>query len=343
MLIPLDVCWEIAHHSSAHSVSSRSQLSTAHVQMLRPLLYRDVQVFDAAHILVKSLIFNASLFAYVDERDWANAVVSLNNLRHLTIAPHVPLDSACIPHITFRLQSFSVQGRMTMPWTALMHAQPELEELHFLGDLTGLTPGTEALPSLRHVTGRVDQIAKFAAVHPLNSAVFWRASLQRHLHTRDMQRFNSSPVRMTAIRITANHLVTLFAMVPRFFETLKRLALDEETSWGQVSSKNRQLLFTAASIVNERRIPDLDYIFLICSHIPRPTIVCQMPRRVIDRRLRLEHAAEFSTMMHPSPSLKNFHFCALDGCHTIRNWGEENEVVEVIARPEDHDLLFFAQ
>ncbi|KAJ7433322.1 hypothetical protein B0H11DRAFT_1939651 [Mycena galericulata] len=168
MFIPLDVCWEIAQHSSAHDVSSLLQLSTAHVEILRPVLYRNVHVYDAAHVLVhtlanspaiasmvKTLTFNASLFTYVDEKDWATAIVLLNGLRHLTIAPHVPLDRSCIPRIAFRLQSLAVQGRMIEAWTALMHAQPDLKELHFLGDLTGLTPGIEALPSLRHVTGRV--------------------------------------------------------------------------------------------------------------------------------------------------------------------------------------------
>lgn len=186
---------------------------------------------------MQSLTFHGSLCAYVDDTQWRQALLSLINLRQLAVAHHVPLEWETIPHIPFRLRSFTIDGTAGGAWAGFIYLQPELEELHLLGDFIGKAPGLEQLPALRHVTGGADDIAKFAACLPLRSAVFWKHIQRRRLQTRDMQRFVRSPARMTAIRITAGQLVNLFSMIPDLFKTATHLALDEELKWGETDSE----------------------------------------------------------------------------------------------------------
>ncbi|KAJ7434247.1 hypothetical protein B0H11DRAFT_1938749 [Mycena galericulata] len=269
--IPVDVCWEIALASPPASVASLLQLSVSCSRTLRPALYQDITVDDKSDILVRSLAtdsalaslvqsltFQASPFAVVDNEYWAVALATMHNLRHLTIAHYVPLHRSWLPHITFRLRSFTATGLTSGAWATLLHAQPEIEEICFCRQFMGKAPSVAALPALRRVTGRVDDVAKFAQKHPLEVVTFWRTSLRQHLKTRDMQRFATSPAQLRAMRINAGHLITLFAMVPNFFLSLKHLALDEESVWAQPQSSSRKLLGTVASILNERRIPALE-------------------------------------------------------------------------------------
>ncbi|KAJ7772703.1 hypothetical protein DFH07DRAFT_953162 [Mycena maculata] len=280
--------------------------------------------------MVQSLTFAPSMCAYVPDDEWARALVALHNLRDLSIAHHVPLDWRSVNLTTFQLRFFSAVGTVSGPWIDLLSKQSQLQEISLLGDYLGKVPAVALMPSLRRITGRADDIAKFAAIHPLESVVFWRNSTRR-LKARDVSRFYYSPARVTSVRITCSQFITLHSMAPQFFGGVEHLVLNEDANWTDKCSTSHKMLVGAAAIVNQRQIPGLTSVSLVASRL----------RLAVDRRLRLDRSYWLLGLMQPSDALHTWHFCAIDGCFSVCKWGLVDETIELVVGDQEHDMRFF--
>ncbi|KAJ6487348.1 hypothetical protein DFH09DRAFT_1105921 [Mycena vulgaris] len=308
--MPPDVCREIALLSTPETVASLSLLGRVCAVLLRPLLYRQITVGDRANrlvqtlathdctaALVESLVFEDSVCAYIHDSDWDRVLAALVNLRHLTITHHVPLSWNSLPSIRFRLRSFTSVGRVVGAWAQFLHLQPELQEIILHSDLLAAPPGRTALPVLRRLSARPDELSKFALMHPLESMVFWVGAPWegRGLKTRDLVRFGDSTCQLRMLRVNSSQLYILFRNVPQMLITLEHLVIDEDTAWSRNSTaaaQEQRLLMRAASVIDVIHAPILKSLTM----------------------------------------LGTFHFCASDTCRTWRQWGAHGETIEDIPR-----------
>lgn len=103
--------------------------------------------------------------------------------------------------------------------------------------------------------------------------------------------------------------------------------------------------------MNNGRLPLLVSLTLVAAVDMRQRVVVSprrlraqaQPLRILDRRIQLDRVHQFSELFRPSPQLQAFHFCALDGCRSIRGWGQQDEVVEDKVRLHENALMFFAE
>ncbi|KAJ6483058.1 hypothetical protein DFH09DRAFT_1340524 [Mycena vulgaris] len=269
--IPPDICHEIAQLSSPPNIAALCLVSLSCASLLRPLLYREVTVGDRANELVrtlanvrgvaplvKSLTFEGSLCAYIPDAEWAEALLLLQNLRHLTISHHVPLEWSSLPFIRFKLLSFTSHGLVIGAWAGLLHLQPELEELCLHSDFLAQPPGRDALPVLRRLTAPTAELSKFAALHPLEGMVFavgspWASTLK----TGDMQRFANSTTQLVMLRIGSSQLLRLFRDMPNMVAMLRQLAVDEDKSWARNTAGEQRSLMRVATKI-EKQTPLLE-------------------------------------------------------------------------------------
>lgn len=152
------------------------------------------------------------------------------NLDTLTIAHHIPMDWQVLPHVSFRLRSFTSVATVFGAWVGLINLQPELEELVLNADFLGKAP---SLPALQHVTARVDDVAKFAQHHPLQSVHLWRSSpwSKRSMSVRDLHRFQQSPARLVTLRLSTAQLVVLCSSAPEILASVRYVAFEEDKAW----------------------------------------------------------------------------------------------------------------
>ncbi|KAJ7694673.1 hypothetical protein B0H17DRAFT_1131959 [Mycena rosella] len=282
--VPPDIWNEIGLLGSPADIATLCCVSHNALCILRPLLYRNITVGDRARRLVRSLVFEASWSAQIDDEEWAQALTLLINLRHLEISHHVSIGWASLPFIRFKLQSFTSSAIVVGAWVGFLHLQHELQDICMHSDFLGQIPGPEVLPVLRRFSGRTEAVAKFAEVHPLQSMGFWAGpwwaiELKPH-HT---ERFLRSTARLVTLRINSAALCKLFRDVPTMLATLQHLALDEDKAWGAT-----QLRFGAKCYG--------------CDGVP------------------LSEADEFASVMRPkctSRILDTLHFCGSDACQFI--------------------------
>ncbi|KAJ6499773.1 hypothetical protein DFH09DRAFT_1102938 [Mycena vulgaris] len=341
--IPPDVCREIALLSTPQTVASLSLLGRVCAILLRPLLYRQITVGDHADrlvqtlsthtctaALVESLVFEDSFCAYIHDADWQRAVAALVSLRNLTITHYVPLSWNALPLIRFRLRSFTSLGLVVGAWAQFLHLQPELEEIILHSDLLAAPPGRAALPVLRRLSARPDELSKFALLHPLESMVFWVGAPWgvRGLKTHDLIRFGDSLCQLRMLRmlrVNSSQLYILFCDVPQMLITLEHLAIDEDTAWSRNATAEQRLLIRAASAIDGMHAPILKSLTMVC--IARPRVRANRT----DRAICIDRADAFSVAMRgkcTAPRLCTFHFCAADTCRTWRQWGTDGETIE---------------
>ncbi|KAJ7138167.1 hypothetical protein C8R44DRAFT_766970 [Mycena epipterygia] len=238
--VPPDICWEIALLSPLDVILCLLRLSRTSSSNLRPLLYRKISVGDRAIKLVHSLAenpelpplihsleFRPSLCAAVHDDEWTLVLRGMVSLDTLTIAHHIPMDWQALPHISFRLRSFTSVGMVLGTWVGLLNLQPDLEELVLNADFLGKAP---SLPALQHVTARVDDVAKFAQHHALKSAHLWRFSpwSKCSMTTRDLRRFQESPARLVTLRLSTAQLLVLCGSAPEMLPSVRHLAFEED-------------------------------------------------------------------------------------------------------------------
>ncbi|KAJ6518387.1 hypothetical protein DFH09DRAFT_1098572 [Mycena vulgaris] len=301
----------LSMRSSPSNIAALSLVSMSCSAILRPLLYREVTVSDRANelvrtlakvrgvaSLVKSLTFEGSLCAYIPDAEWAEAVLLLHNLRHLTISHHVPLEWSSLPFIRFKLLSFTLHGLVIGTWAGLLHLQPELEELCLHSDFLAQPPGRDALPVLRCLTAPTADLSKFAALHPLEGMVFavgspWASTLK----TGDMQRFATSNTQLVMLRIGSSQLLRLFRDVPDMVARLRHLALDEDKSWSRNSVGAQRSLMRVAQKLEERT-PRLERFRLVCSIFRGAGA---------SRSMRSDRADGFAIALRESPLIHNHH------------------------------------
>ncbi|KAJ7459009.1 hypothetical protein FB451DRAFT_577476 [Mycena latifolia] len=325
--LPPDVCLEIALESSADVVARLVVLSVATMITVRPLLYRDIRVSDNSDRLVetlasieglplavRSLEFAGSLCAHVNDDSWANVLTAMSNLRRLVISHHIPLRWATIPHIKFRLHSFTSLGSIIGPWATFITKQPELRELGCYGDFYASAPGPSQLPVLRQVKARPEDCGKFARCHRLEHLWFWAGPPlgTRSLASRDLQRFCESPARLQTVRLSSQQLLMLIQAAPAILAPLRAVVLDEDTTWFSFSPEAPTGMLLPAVAALDGRTPYIESLKLVCAVSP----VKKSPPLGLDR------AADFASTLlevRASPVLSTFHFCGADGCGIWQN------------------------
>ncbi|KAJ7699077.1 hypothetical protein B0H17DRAFT_1196651 [Mycena rosella] len=333
--VPPDIWNEIGLLGSPADIATLCCVSHNALCILRPLLYRNITVGDRARrlvrtlafrpavaIWVRSLVFEASWSAQIDDEEWAQALTLLINLRHLEISHHVSIGWASLPFIRFKLQSFTSSAIVVGAWVGFLHLQHELQDICMHSDFLGQIPGPEVLPVLRRFSGRTEAVAKFAEVHPLQSMGFWAGpwwaiELKPH-HT---ERFLRSTARLVTLRINSAALCKLFRDVPTMLATLQHLALDEDKAWGRNPATDQRSLLRVAGKL-EANAPALLTLTLICRFGAKRYGCDGVP---------LSEADEFASVMRPkctSRILDTLHFCGSDACRTYRRWGLAEELVE---------------
>ncbi|KAJ7450112.1 hypothetical protein FB451DRAFT_1527743, partial [Mycena latifolia] len=276
--LPPDICHEIALESSPEVIARLAVLSVTTLITVRPLLYRDIRVGDRADRLVetlasvkglpltvRSLEFEGSLCAHVDAHSWATVLTAMSNLRRLVVAHHVPLQWATIPHIKFRLRSFTSLGSIIGPWATFITKQPELQEIGCYGDFFASAPGPSQLPALRLVKARPEDCGKFARVHRLEHLWFWAGPPlgTRTLASRDLQRFSESPARLQAVRLGSHQLLMLIQAAPTILATLRAVALDEDTTWSSFFPESPSGMLLPAVAALDGRTPHVESLKLM--------------------------------------------------------------------------------
>ncbi|KAJ7625415.1 hypothetical protein B0H17DRAFT_1151146 [Mycena rosella] len=306
--VPPDIWNEIGLLGSPADIATLCCVSHNALCILRPLLYRNITVGDRARRLVRSLVFEASWSAQIDDEEWAQALTLLINLRHLEISHHVSIGWASLPFIRFKLQSFTSSAIVVGAWVGFLHLQHELQDICMHSDFLGQIPGPEVLPVLRRFSGRTEAVAKFAEVHPLQSMGFWAGpwwaiELKPH-HT---ERFLRSTARLVTLRINSAALCKLFRDVPTMLATLQHLALDEDKAWGRNPATDQRSLLRVAGKL-EANAPALLTLTLICRFGAKRYGCDGVP---------LSEADEFASVMRPkctSRILDTLHFCGSDAC-----------------------------
>ncbi|KAJ7452335.1 hypothetical protein FB451DRAFT_1409484 [Mycena latifolia] len=330
--LDIDVLCEIALASDPHTHCQLLRLSFSTYPRIRALLYQHISVGDQAGALVRTLanksclppmvrtlIFRSSVCAYIADAEWALLLPAMVNLRRLVIANHVPLERRVLPSITFRLRSFMSSGVVVGAWAEFLQLQPDLEEIAFHGDLFGPAPGPAHLPMLRSVTGRPEDVARFARYHQLDD-VWVRSGSPwgyRTFKTIDLRRFSLSPSRLLTLRIMAPHLLLLMRGAPAGLATILHLTLDEDNGWCRFGPES-----TIFKVVRELRdhTPVLRSLVLVCS--PDTPRMNTHPSILVGQGPAFSSA--LSALSRP-PTLRTFHFCGVEACATWRNWGQTDE------------------
>lgn len=170
----------------------------------------------------------------MDPGDWALVLPKMHNLGHLTITQAIPLQRTIVPSITFRLTFFASVGSVVGPWADFLATQPELVEIALTSDLFANIAGTAHLPNLLSITGRPEELSKFALhYHTINDLWFWPGPPRgrRNLVATDLERFSRSLARLSTLRIRGSQFLKLLEAAPALLSGLQGLTLDEENDW----------------------------------------------------------------------------------------------------------------
>ncbi|KAJ7116680.1 hypothetical protein C8R44DRAFT_880037 [Mycena epipterygia] len=281
---PPEIYLEIASHSSKSTLAQLLRSASA-LSVLAPLLYTDISVRNRVYglvktlasradlaSLVKSLKFRDSLCAHIDEAQWAIALPSLRNLRHLEITHHVPLNAQVVPRTTFRLHSFTSTCAVFGAWLEFVSQQPELRELAFHLDLLGPVPDTSLLPMLRRVTARPADIARFTEFR-LTHMWLWLFPPygQCRLYTREVMRLSKSSIRLVVLRVNAEQFLVLLSWARWNTSCWKKMQA------GLIST--RSSLATVA-LVLDTRMPHLETLTLTSAQLVSE-ILAQAPMSLL--------------------------------------------------------------
>ncbi|KAJ7088345.1 hypothetical protein C8R44DRAFT_751913 [Mycena epipterygia] len=250
---PPELCLEVASHTST-STLAQLLCSASNFSLAKRLLYSHISVGDRAYGLVKtlasqadlasmvkSLEFRGSLCAHIDDAQWALVLPVLHNLRHLEIPHHIPLDAHVLPHISFRLHSFTSTCAVFGPWLEFVSLQLELRQVAFRGDVLDPVPDTTLLPMLRQVTALPADLAKFSEYHLTHVWIWLHPHHGPHiLYTRDLMRLSSSPARLISLRVNAAQILMLLHSAPLVLGALQHLILEEDRSWAYFDDEHSQ-------------------------------------------------------------------------------------------------------
>ncbi|KAJ7088317.1 hypothetical protein C8R44DRAFT_751891 [Mycena epipterygia] len=318
---PPELCLEVASHTST-STLAQLLCSASNFSLAKRLLYSHISVSDRAYGLVKtlasqadlasmvkSLEFRGSLCAHIDDAQWALVLPALHNLRHLEITHHIPLDAHVLPHISFRLHSFTSTCAVFGPWLKFVSLKSELRQVAFRGDVLGPVPDTTLLPMLRQVTTLPADLAKSSEYH-LTHVWIWLHPHHgpRILYTRDLMRLSSSPARLISLRVNAAQILMLLHSAPLILGALQHLILEEDRSWAYFDDEHSQSEGALPAAVSEldTRTPHLATLTL------RLAAVCN------------------------APLLRTFHFCGVDSCATWHDWGQASQILAEMLAPVPH-------
>ncbi|KAJ7079376.1 hypothetical protein C8R43DRAFT_965865 [Mycena crocata] len=301
-------------------------LNGSRPNIIRPILYRHISVGDSADRLVRSLASSEKL-----QRLWSLVLPGLKKLQDLTITHHVPLNSAILPRITFRLSSFTSNCILFGSWLAFVTHQSALQSLICESDFLGTAPPPTSLPLLRCFKGRSDDVAKFADYAALQHIWFWgRGGERQPIRAGHLQRLSTSPARLLTLRVHAGQLLMLLKWAPDILSTLQHLLLDEDRAWCAFGPQTTAGCLMTAVAGLDSRTPNLRTLTLVCAQDATT-------RLRMHPLVPIAHAEVFARKLGAAcnaPALCTFHMCAANGCGTWFEWRAPAEAVFYTDREE---------
>ncbi|KAJ7736184.1 hypothetical protein DFH07DRAFT_966908 [Mycena maculata] len=332
--LPLEMFLEIALQSDLPAQLALTRLSTDLDIIVRPLIYSNIIVHGKERHLVHSLACNSRLPPMVkslvletvnrcsppDTYGWRVVLMGMINLKHLVIAEGLPLSRNLIPQLPFRLMYFGARCALGGAWAEFIHSQKDLEELALDDKMITTLP---ALPRLRTLKARPSDAARFAESYRLHDVWLWDGSPypgSAILNESNLSRFARSPAHLQTIRLGAGQLVLLMKEAPTLLSRLQHIAFDEDDEWLFFGHGGRLVpeRILAAGAVLDGRFPDLKSIML----------VSETDSYNVSDLLIANKGLVFSRALSSlctAPLLHMFHFCAYDGCITLKNWRREDE------------------
>ncbi|KAJ7762070.1 hypothetical protein DFH07DRAFT_771349 [Mycena maculata] len=340
--LPIDMHWEIIQHCDLSTLLSLTRLDNSFDVLVRPFIYREIVVSRRAKMLIKTLVFeNTRANVRLPEREWNRVLLRMQNLKHLVVTNQVPLSREAISRLPFRLIFFGACCTVAGAWADLVASQTSLEVLCFEDEFFSKLPTLKARPA---------DVAHFMESHSgLLDVWLWSGSPnsgQAGLTSPEIDRLTRSPSRPLTMRLGAGQLLILLDEAPALLSAVVHIAIDEDDDWWSFGflltplaapktlltagqTPNRLLLLAAGL---DTRFPTLKTLMFVPEMNPINTGFNQGSRLIADIGFI------FSCALRPlctAPHLRTFHFCAYDGCVTLKNWGQLDEEFHV-AEWEEH-------
>ncbi|KAJ7769087.1 hypothetical protein DFH07DRAFT_768996 [Mycena maculata] len=320
--LPLDMHWEIVQWCDLPTLLSLTLLSSSFDDLVRPSIYCEIIVSRRAKLLGKHSLTRAG----VEPCSAPHAEPA---------APRqVPLTREAISRLPFRLVFFGARCTVDGAWANLVASQTSLEVLCFEAEFFSKLP---TLPNLATLKARPADVAHFMESHSLLDVWLWSGSPNSGdagLTMPDIHRLAASPSRLLTMGLGAGQLLTLLNEVPAVLSAMEHIAIDEDDDWWSfgflLTPTPNRLLLVGAGL--DTRFPALKTLMFVSEMNPGDRGFNKGSRLIADIGLR------FSSALWPlctAPRLRTFHFCAYDGCITLKRWGQIDEEFHV-ADWEEH-------
>ncbi|KAJ7785316.1 hypothetical protein DFH07DRAFT_763908 [Mycena maculata] len=333
--------WEIIQHCDLSTLLSLTRLDNSFDVLVRPFIYREIVMSRRAKMLIKTLVFENTR-ANV-RLEWNRVLLRMQNLKHLVVTNQVPLAREAISRLPFCLIFFGARCTVAGAWADLVASQTSLEVLCFEDEFFSKLPTLKARPA---------DVARFMESHSsLLDVWLWSGSPnsgQAGLTSPELDRLTRSPSRPLTMRLGAGQLLILLDEAPALLSAVVHIAIDEDDDWWSFGflltplaapktlltagqTPNRLLLLAAGL---DMRFPALKTLMFVPEMNPINTGFNQGSRLIADIGFI------FSRALRPlctAPHLRTFHFCAYNGCVTLKNWGQLDEEFHV-AEWEEHSL-----
>ncbi|KAJ7775937.1 hypothetical protein DFH07DRAFT_766879 [Mycena maculata] len=312
-MLPPEMYLEIALQSDLATLLCLTHLNKSFDGLIRPFIYRDIVVSRRAKKLVRALGDNDALVpmivslvfdytgrrVHLPESEWNRALLRMCNLKHLVISQGVPLARETVLRLPFRLTGFGARCTVVGAWAELVASQTTLEILFLEAGF--VAPEMPILP------------------------------------------------RLASLRAKPAELCLLLSEAPVVLSTVEHIAIDEEDDWwsfGYLPTAMPNRLWGVGAGL-DTRFPQLRTLMFVSEMNPEDIgnrcIWGSQPWGLApqrDSRLVADIGLMFARALRPlctAPRLRTFHFCAFDGCLTLKKWGGIDEEL-CVADWEEHSI-----
>ncbi|KAJ7776647.1 hypothetical protein DFH07DRAFT_951782 [Mycena maculata] len=355
-MLPPEMYLEIALQSDLATLLCLTRLNKSFDGLIRPFIYRDIIVSRRAKKLVRALGDNDALVpmivslvfdytgrrVHLPESEWNRALLRMCNLKHLVISQGVPLARETVLRLPFRLTSFGARCTVVGAWAELVASQTTLEILFLEAGF--VAPEMPILPRLASLRAKPAEVARFMESPTLVNVWLWSGSPnpgQAGLTSPEILHLGLSPSRLLTIRLGAGQLCLLLSEAPTVLSTVEHIAIDEDDDWWSFgylpTAMPNRLRGVGAGL--DTRFPQLRTLMFISEMNPEDIgnrcIWGSQPWGLApqrDSRLVADIGLMFARALRPLctvPRLRTFHFCAFDGCLTLKKWGGIDEELRV--------------
>ncbi|KAJ7750131.1 hypothetical protein DFH07DRAFT_961543 [Mycena maculata] len=355
-MLPSEMYWEIALQSDLVMLLCLTRLNKSFDGLIRPFIYRDIVVSRRAKKLVRALGDNNALVpiivslvfdytgrqVHLPESEWNRALLRMCNLKHLVISQGVPLVRETVSRPPFRLTGFGARCMVIGAWAELVASQTTLEILFLEAGF--VAPQMPTLPQLASLRAKPAEVARFMQSPTLVDVWLWSGSPnsgQAGLTSPEILHLGLSPSRLLTIRLGTGQLCLLLSEAPMVLSTVEHIVIDEDNDWWSFSylltTMPNRLQGVGAGL--DTRFPRLRTLMFVSEMNPEDIGNRRIwgsqpwglaPQR--DSRLIADIGLVFARGLRPlctAPRLRTFHFCAFDGCLTLKKWGGVDEELHV--------------